>query len=66
MTITGIIGIDIIRSGYMRRKLQEVGPGLLLCLIIAALAWYLGRLLPVIGGPVFGILFGMAIAMLFP
>lgn len=50
----------------MKRKLQITGPGLLLCIIIASLAWHLGRLLPVIGGPVFGILFGMVIVMLFP
>ena len=34
-------------------------PGVLLCLIIAAPAWYLGLQLPIIGGPVFGILLGM-------
>ncbi|WP_330548533.1 YeiH family protein [Bacilliculturomica massiliensis] len=34
-------------------------PGVLLCLAIAAPAWYLGLRLPIIGGPVFGILLGM-------
>ena len=33
--------------------------GILLCLGIAIPAWYLGYLLPVIGGPVFAILMGM-------
>lgn len=33
--------------------------GIILCLVIALPAWLLGRLYPIIGGPVFGILFGM-------
>ena len=41
---------------------NERGPGLLLCLCIAIPCWMLGRALPVIGGPVFAILAGMAIA----
>ncbi|MDR7810290.1 YeiH family protein [Lacrimispora sp.] len=36
--------------------------GVLLCLIISAPAWFLGRAFPVIGGPVFAILMGMAMA----
>lgn len=39
------------------------GKGLLLCFIIAVPAWLLGRTIPVIGGPVFGILFGIIIAL---
>jgi len=50
----------------MKRQIQIIGPGVLLCLAIAALAWCLGKLLPIIGGPVFGILFGMIIIMIFP
>lgn len=37
--------------------------GILLCLIIATPAWILGRTFPIIGGPVFGILFGIIIAL---
>ncbi|MBP3384091.1 MAG: YeiH family putative sulfate export transporter [Firmicutes bacterium] len=44
---------------FFRKK----GPGLLLCFLIAVPAWLLGRAIPVIGGPVFGILFGMIIAL---
>ena len=33
--------------------------GLLLCLVIAAAGWYLGKLVPVVGGPVCAILLGM-------
>lgn len=36
--------------------------GMLVCFIIAVPAWLLGRSIPVIGGPVFGILFGIIIA----
>ncbi|MFK2901374.1 putative sulfate exporter family transporter [Dyella jejuensis] len=35
--------------------------GLLLALGISLLAWYLGQVLPLIGGPVFGILLGMTV-----
>lgn len=38
--------------------------GLLLCLVIAVPAFFLGRLLPVVGGPVFAILIGMVLALL--
>lgn len=43
--------------------LRKNGPGILLCLIIATPAWILGRTFPIIGGPVFGILFGIIIAL---
>jgi len=36
--------------------------GLLACFIIAIPAWALGKLFPIIGGPVFGILFGIILA----
>lgn len=39
--------------------------GILLCLIIALPAWFLGKLVPVVGGPVFAILIGLVVA-LFP
>lgn len=37
--------------------------GLLLCLVITVPSWFLGQLLPVIGGPVFAILLGMIITL---
>jgi uncharacterized integral membrane protein (TIGR00698 family) len=37
-------------------------PGLLSAMILALLAWYLGKALPIIGGPVFGILLGILLA----
>lgn len=38
--------------------------GILVCLVIALPAWLLGKALPIIGGPVFGILFGMILAFI--
>lgn len=40
--------------------------GVLVCLLIAIPAWLIGKALPIIGAPVFGILFGMVIIMIFP
>ena len=37
--------------------------GLLLCLLISVPAYYLGVLVPVVGGPVFAILIGMILAL---
>lgn len=37
--------------------------GVALCLIIAIPCWFLGKQFPIIGGPVFAILFGMIIAL---
>ena len=44
---------------------KERGPGLLLCLCIALPCWLLGKAAPVVGGPVFAILAGMVLALLF-
>ncbi len=37
-------------------------PGLLLCLVIAAIAWFLGAKAPVIGAPIIAILIGVVLA----
>ena len=50
----------------MPEKILKYSPGVLLCLIIAAIAWTLGKTLPIIGGPVFAILLGMFVAILWP
>ena len=42
---------------------KSKGTGILMCFIIAVPAWLLGRAIPIIGGPVFGILFGIIIAL---
>lgn len=43
--------------------LKKSWPGILLCLVIAVPAWFLGRAFEVVGGPVFAILIGMVIAL---
>ncbi len=45
------------------KTMKKMLPGLLLCLAIAVPAWFLGKALPIIGGPVFAILAGMALAL---
>ncbi len=45
--------------------MKELLPGILLCLIIAIPCWLLGKTLPIIGGPVFAILFGMIITLFY-
>lgn len=42
---------------------KAVFPGLLLCSVIAALAYALGHFVPVVGGPVFGIVIGVVVAL---
>ena len=42
---------------------RKIGPGLLLCLVLAVPAWFLGQAFPVIGGPVFAILLGNLVGM---
>ena len=37
--------------------------GILLCLAIAIPAWFLGKAVPVVGGPVFSILIGMIVTL---
>lgn len=43
--------------------IKNNGWGILLCLLIAIPCWFLGRLVPVVGGPVFAILLGMVITI---
>jgi len=48
------------------QKWRSIAPGISLCLILAAPSWYLGKVLPIIGGPVFAILIGIVITAFFP
>lgn len=47
----------------VRTFLRQSWLGILLCLVIAVPAWFLGRLVPVVGGPVFAILAGMVVTL---
>ena len=44
---------------------KKYGPGLGLCLALAVPSWLLGKAFPVVGGPVFAILLGMAVALFY-
>ncbi len=44
--------------------IKKKAPGVAVCLVIALAAWWLGQLLPVVGGPVFAILLGMVLTQL--
>ena len=48
---------------YAMNVVKKNMPGILACLVIALPAWFLGIAFPIIGGPVFGILFGILIAL---
>lgn len=44
--------------------IKKNGFGILLCFIISIPCWFLGKLVPVIGGPVFAIIAGMVITLI--
>ena len=46
------------------QSIKKKLPGTAVCLAIAVPSWLLGKLVPVIGGPVFSILIGMIIALI--
>ncbi|EIM02373.1 hypothetical protein RHOFW104T7_09630 [Rhodanobacter thiooxydans] len=48
-------------AALVRPTLRSRAPGLLLAVAIALVAWWLGRWLPLVGGPVIGILLGIAV-----
>ena len=45
------------------KSIENFGLGTLFCLAIAVLAWIFGKQVEVVGGPVFGILIGMLLAL---
>ena len=45
------------------KSIENLGRGTLFCLAIAVLAWIFGKQVEVVGGPVFGILIGMLLAL---
>ena len=44
-------------------QIKDMAPGIGICLLIAAVAWLLGKWMPIIGGPVFAILIGMVLTL---
>lgn len=53
-----------LKAGSIMKFLKTNWMGIILCLVIAIPAFFLGKLLPVVGGPVFAILIGMVLALL--
>jgi uncharacterized integral membrane protein (TIGR00698 family) len=47
-------------------RLSRIGPGLLLALVVAGIATVLGKFLPIVGGPVFGLVLGVTLAAAVP
>lgn len=48
---------------YVMNTIKANAKGLLLCLLVAVPSWFLGRLFPIIGGPVIAIVLGMIITI---
>lgn len=46
-------------------KVRQMVRGVALCLVLAIPSWLLGKAVPVVGGPVFAILLGMAVALFY-
>ncbi len=44
--------------------INKQGRGLVLCLLIALPAWFVGKMFPIVGGPVISILLGMLVTLL--
>src|SRR5581483_7018072 len=57
---------DLVSRAARQVFLAPLLRGLVLCVAVAAVAFLLGRLMPVVGGPVFGILLGALLATLRP
>lgn len=55
-----------LHRGRLGGRVAKYGPGVLIVAALAAVSGGLGRLVPVVGGPVFGIALGMAVQALRP
>ena len=61
IVIALVITLPIVGYRYYSRG---NAPGILLCVLIAVPSWFLGRLLPLAGGAVVGILLGMVVGQI--
>jgi uncharacterized integral membrane protein (TIGR00698 family) len=50
------------KGGMTLKTINKIIPGILLSVLIAIPAWFIGKSFPIIGSPVLGILFGMILA----
>jgi uncharacterized membrane protein YadS len=55
------VGVRTVAASGLAAWVKRHAPGLALVLAMAAAAFLLGRLVPVIGGPVIGIVMGMVV-----
>lgn len=55
-------GVELSRGVIQLQQTKQILPGVIFASLIALPAWYLGKSFPIIGSPVFGILFGMLLA----
>jgi uncharacterized integral membrane protein (TIGR00698 family) len=60
------VGEAIETNKKSEKKWFHIIPGIIVCFIIATVAWCLGTAFPIIGGPVIAILMGILITTLFP
>jgi uncharacterized integral membrane protein (TIGR00698 family) len=44
------------------KRLQQTAPGVALALLIALPSWFFGRIIPIVGAPIFAIVIGMALS----
>lgn len=44
------------------KRLQQTALGVALALLIAIPSWFLGRIVPIVGAPIFAIIIGMALS----
>ena len=58
-------GILMSHTNTLQQFFTKNTAGILLCLAIAIPAWFLGKAVPVVGGPVFSILIGMIVTLFF-
>lgn len=58
-----MVVIKFVSGVFMVDFFKKNTAGILLCLAIAIPAWFLGKLVPVVGGPVFAILIGMVVTL---
>ena len=58
ITLALIITLPITTPAFYKKENRA---GILLCLILAGLAWFIGQSLPMLGGPIIGILTGLII-----
>lgn len=45
------------------KDIKKITPGVIICILIALPAWFLGKNVPIIGAPVFGIVLGMILTL---